>query len=107
MSLGMEICLGPGDFVLDGTPLPLLKREGGGIFDNVCGQTAGWMKMTFDTDVGLTPGDFTFLPISKRMLIKYREKQENFHNQRHSLSVEYVTITVKCYAIITPSGVTV
>ena len=30
MSLGMELGLGPGDFVLDGEPAPLPKRGGGG-----------------------------------------------------------------------------
>jgi len=30
MALGMELCLGPGDFVLDGDPAaPSPKREGG------------------------------------------------------------------------------
>ena len=43
MSLGMELGLGPGDFVLDGDPAsPLPKGEGAPQFSaNVyCGQTA-------------------------------------------------------------------
>ena len=39
MSLGMELGLGPGDFVLDGD------------------QTAGCIKMPLGMEVGLGPGD--------------------------------------------------
>ena len=54
MSLGMELALGPGDFVLDGDPSPLPKFSG-----NVyCGQTARWMKLVLGMEVGLGPGDF-------------------------------------------------
>jgi len=44
MPLGMEVGLGPGDFVLDGTPLP--QQKGGGapqkkLAHVYCGQTVG------------------------------------------------------------------
>ena len=66
MSLGMELGLGPGDFVLDGDPR-FPPQKGGGrappqkkkISAHVyCGQTAGWMKLVLGTEVGLSPGDF-------------------------------------------------
>ena len=73
MSLGMELGLGPGDFVLDGDsaeppsqkgcvapnfPLPSPK---GGLPPNFrpnvyCGQTTGWIKMPLGTKVDLSPG---------------------------------------------------
>ena len=60
MSLGMELGLGPGDFVLDGDLLPLPKRGQSPQFSAhvYCGQTAGWMKLVHGTVVGLSPGDF-------------------------------------------------
>jgi len=62
MSLGMEPGLGPGDFVLDGEPAPLPQKGGGSppkFLPHVyCGQTAGWMKLVLDMEVGLSPGDF-------------------------------------------------
>jgi len=59
MSLGMELGLAPGDFVLNGDPAPLPKR--GRSPSNFrpfvyCGQTAGWMKMPLGTEVDLGPG---------------------------------------------------
>ena len=48
MSLGMEVGLGPGDFVLDGDPAPLPKEgvEPTQFSAHVhCGQTAGWIKI--------------------------------------------------------------
>jgi len=49
MPLGMEVGLGPGDFVLDGDPAPPPKKgaEPAPKFSAhvYCGQTAGWMKM--------------------------------------------------------------
>jgi len=63
MTLGMELGLGPGDFVvLDGNPAPLPKR-GSGAPKNFsahvyCGQTAGWMKLVLGMEVCLSPGDF-------------------------------------------------
>jgi len=45
MPLGMEVGLSPGEFVLDGTQLPLEKRARPPISVHVyCGQMAGWMK---------------------------------------------------------------
>ena len=58
---GMELGLGPGDFVLDGDPAPLPTKgaEPPTNFGHVyCGQTAGWIKMPLGMDVGLSPGDF-------------------------------------------------
>jgi len=63
MPLGMEVGLGPGDFVLDGDPAPLPKKGGSAPpqfsahFD--CGQTVGCIKMpSLGMEVGLSPGDF-------------------------------------------------
>jgi len=44
MSLGMEVGLGPGDFVLDGDPAPPPQKGGGPPKFSAhvyCGQTAG------------------------------------------------------------------
>jgi len=59
MPLGMEVCLGPGDFVLDEDPAPPQKRGHSAKFSAhvYCGQTAGWIKMPHGTEVGLGPGD--------------------------------------------------
>jgi len=86
MSLGIEVGLGPGDFLLDGDPAPLSKRGlyGGKPWPRrisvrwgpsspspkrgqtpspnfvahvYCGQTGGWIKMTLGMDVGLCPCD--------------------------------------------------
>ena len=60
--LGMVVGLSPGDFVLDGTQLPLPQKgaEPPPQFSAhfYCGQTAGCIKMPLGTDVGLSPGDF-------------------------------------------------
>jgi len=61
MPLGMELGLGPGDFVLDGDPAPLPKR--GGPLPKFsahvyCGQTAGWIKMVLGMEIGLSSGEF-------------------------------------------------
>ena len=53
--LGMEVDIGPGDFVLDWDPTPHPNR-GSRQFFVYCGQTAGWIKMAVGTDVGLGPG---------------------------------------------------
>jgi len=50
MSLGMELGLGSGEFVLNGDPAPPAHVY--------CGQTAGWMKVVLGMEVGLSPGDF-------------------------------------------------
>jgi len=59
---GMEVGLGPGDFVLDGEPAPPPQkgdRAPSKFSAHVyCGQTAGWMKLVLGMEVGLSPGDF-------------------------------------------------
>ena len=55
MSLGMELGLGPSNFVLDGDPAPLPKRgaEPPKFSAHVhCGQTAGWMKLVLGSRGG-------------------------------------------------------
>ena len=59
MPLGMEVGLGPGDFVLDwdrASPSP--KGGGAPQFSAhvYCGQTAGSLKTPFVTEVDLGPG---------------------------------------------------
>jgi len=64
MPLGMEVGLGPGDFVLDGDPAPLPKKgaELPKFLANVyCGETAAWIKIVLGTEVGLSPGDLAVL----------------------------------------------
>ena len=60
MPLGMEVGLGPGDFVLDGDPAPPpQKGQSPQLSAHIyCGQTAGWIKMALGMEVGLSPGDF-------------------------------------------------
>ena len=60
MALGMEVGLGPGDFVLDGEPA-VPRTEGTPTTTHFlahvyCGQTAGWMKTPLGTEVDLGPG---------------------------------------------------
>ena len=63
MPLGMEVDLGPGDFVFDGDRA-LLRKKGTAptqfLTHVYCGQTAGWIKMPLGAEVGLNlgPGDF-------------------------------------------------
>jgi len=76
VSLGMEIGLRPGDFVLHGVPaLPSPKAGGGEAPQKIsahvyCGQTAGWMKLVLGMEVRLSPGDFVLdgdpAPLPKR-----------------------------------------
>jgi len=60
MPLGMEVCLGPGDFVLDGDPAPPPQKGAEPLPQFSahvhCGQTAGWIKTALGTKVGLAPG---------------------------------------------------
>ena len=60
--LGMEVGLSPGDFVLDGDPIPFPKkgRSPSPQFSAhfYCGQTARCIKMPLVKDVGLSSGDF-------------------------------------------------
>jgi len=53
MPLGMQVGLGPGDFLLDGDPAPLPKKS----VNVYCGQAAAWIKMALNMEVGLSPGD--------------------------------------------------
>jgi len=61
MALGMEVSLGPGDFVFNGDPLSYPQNRGHTHHHSVlahvyCGQTAGWMKTPVGTEVDLSPG---------------------------------------------------
>ena len=62
MTLGMEVGLSPGDFVLDGDPAPYPKRGGAPQFSAhiYSGQTATWIKMPLGTEVGLSLRDVVF-----------------------------------------------
>jgi len=55
MSLGMELVLGQGDFVLDGDHAPLSPEFSAHI---CCGQMAAWIKMSLGMEVGHGAGDF-------------------------------------------------
>jgi len=59
MPLGMEVGLGPRDFVFDGDPAAPRKRQVPTQFlaHVYCGQTAGWIKMPLGTEADLGPGD--------------------------------------------------
>jgi len=63
MTLGMELVLSPGDFVLDGDPAPPQKKaEPPPQFSAnfYCAQTAGCITMPLGMKVGLSPGHFVF-----------------------------------------------
>ena len=53
MPLGMEVGIGPGDFMFDGTQLPQKKGTSTDpILAHVyCGQTGGWIKMPLGTQL--------------------------------------------------------
>ena len=56
MTLGMEIHLGPGDFVFDEDPATPRKKDTVPtqfLAHAYCGQTAGWIKMALGIEVGL------------------------------------------------------
>jgi len=60
MPLGMEVGLGPGDFVFDGDPATPEKRAHlpHPILAHVhCDQMAGWIKMTLSMEVNVGSGD--------------------------------------------------
>ena len=60
MPLGVEVGLGPGDFVFDRDPAPLRKKGTAPIqflAHVYYGQTAGWIKMPLGTEVNVGPGD--------------------------------------------------
>ena len=54
MPLDTEVCVSPGDFVLDEDLATLPKKERSPLFSaNVrCGQMAGWTKMPLGMEVG-------------------------------------------------------
>jgi len=60
LPLGMEVGLGPGDFLFDGNPATRRKKgtpTATQFLAHVCcDQTAGWMEMPFGTEVDLGPG---------------------------------------------------
>ena len=61
MTLGTEVGLSSGDFVLDGDPAPFPKRDGAPpqfLVYFYCGQTAGCIQMPLGMEVGVRPGDF-------------------------------------------------
>jgi len=56
IALGMEVGLDSGHVVLDGDPAPSQKVDIPKFSADIyCGQTAGWMKMTLGTVVGIGP----------------------------------------------------
>jgi len=60
MALGMEVGLGPGNFVFDGDPATP-RTEGTPTTTQFlahvyCDQTAGWMKAPLGTEVDIGPG---------------------------------------------------
>jgi len=61
MRLGIEVGLGPGNFVFDGDPaFPGKKAHPPPpifLAHVYCGQTAAWIKMPLVTEVNLSPGD--------------------------------------------------
>jgi len=60
MPLGMEVGLGPCNFVFDGDPAPPRKKGTAPtqfLAHVYCGQTAGWIKMPLGTEINLGPGD--------------------------------------------------
>jgi len=58
MSLGMEVGLGPSDFVFDGDHASPEKKAHPHTPAHVyCGKTARWIKMPLGTEVNFGPGD--------------------------------------------------
>jgi len=69
MRLGTEVGIGPDDIVLDGNPAPPPKKGAEPLSPIIgpvyCGETAPWIKMPLDTEVGLSivlDGDAAPLP---------------------------------------------
>jgi len=77
MPLGMEVGLGPGDFVLHGNPAPSPKRgQSPQVSAHVyCGETAGWIKMALGVEIGLGQGHMMRTQIPSR---KEGQKPPNF-----------------------------
>jgi len=60
MPLGVEVGLGPGDFVFDENPAPPIKKGTAPtqfLAHVYCDQTPGWTKMLLGTEINLGPGD--------------------------------------------------
>jgi len=61
MALGVEVGLGPGDFMFDVDPaLPPEEKYSAPtqlLAHVYCSQTAGWVKMPLGTEVNVGPGD--------------------------------------------------
>jgi len=60
MPLGIEVCLGAGNFVFDGNPAPPPNKGEQPLQFSAhvyYGQMAIWIKMPLGTEVGLGPGD--------------------------------------------------
>jgi len=57
MPLGMEVGLGPGDFVFDGSVRKRAQPPTQCLAHVYSGQTAGLVKMPLDTEVNLGRGD--------------------------------------------------
>ena len=55
----IKLVLGPGHFVLDRDPTPPKGAQPPSQFSAhvYCGRTAGWIKMPFGREAGLSPGD--------------------------------------------------
>ena len=62
MKLGMQVSIGPGRIVLDGTQLPRKMGIAAPQFSShvYCSLTAAWIKMKLGVEVGLVP-DHTVL----------------------------------------------
>ena len=60
MSLGLELGLGPDDFVLDGDPARPAQRGTDPQFSAhiCCGQMVAWIKKSLGMELGLDLGDF-------------------------------------------------
>jgi len=56
MALGMEVGLGPGDFVFDGDPRKGTPTPTQFLAHVYCSETVGWMKAPLGTEVDLGPG---------------------------------------------------
>ena len=60
--LGMEVGLSPGDFVLDGDPVPFPQKGRSPLptfsAHLYCDETAACIKMPLGMELGLGPGDF-------------------------------------------------
>ena len=65
MALGMELVLGPGDFVLDGDPAAASPKGGRQIFGPCLLCPNGWMDAagTWHGGLGLSPRDTDYVDI--------------------------------------------